>query len=252
MTIVCKDVCDDVWKAPGDFSDCVPVPGLCVADVLWSERFRWFSTWRTYHLLHPWVLVSFATHWRQCSSWCERHFLVWFCIPTNTQSQEAEIEEWGEEKREQASTSCHYILQCQIAVEQNDGTHSSCEIRQRFPPKHLVWQSHGWHESTGSDIDGFTTIHFDRDRGKWRKVLGGPLLWKSDHDVVNLVLRYRQKLKAEKKGEKNKLEKLNSGLLTTRKSWGVVSSQCSLTVVPGMTSWLRLSLTTYGFVRTVP
>ena len=36
---------------------------------------------------------------------------------------------------EQASTSCHYILQCQIAVEQNDGTRSSCEIRQALPPK---------------------------------------------------------------------------------------------------------------------
>ena len=33
-TIVCKDVCDDVWKMPGDFSDCVSVPGLCVADFL--------------------------------------------------------------------------------------------------------------------------------------------------------------------------------------------------------------------------
>ena len=34
MTIVCRDVCDDVWKVPGDLSDSVPVPGLRVADFL--------------------------------------------------------------------------------------------------------------------------------------------------------------------------------------------------------------------------
>ena len=34
----------------------------------------------------------------------------------------------SEEKREQARTSCHYVLQCQVAVKQNGRTCSSCEI----------------------------------------------------------------------------------------------------------------------------
>ena len=34
MAIVSKDVCGDVWKVPGDFSDCVSVLCLCVANFL--------------------------------------------------------------------------------------------------------------------------------------------------------------------------------------------------------------------------
>ena len=80
--------------------------------------------------------------------------------------------------------------------------------------------------------------------------------WKLKKRRKRTERKEKEKRKQEKEKTPTKLEKWNSGLLTAWRSWGVVLSQqngrCSLTVVPVTTSWPRLSLTIYGFVRTVP
>ena len=79
---------------------------------------------------------------------------------------EGQGDEKSEEKREQASTSYQYIFQCQIAVNKMAELTAAVNYNRDYHQSSLIHVTESWltEESAGIDLDGYTTIHFDRDK----------------------------------------------------------------------------------------